>query len=310
LRSPVLLWSLGIVISLAVAIIPPWVDPKYIYIQVAILIGLMAICIGFLIQNALKYDEQSAALEKRMQADAGVLEKRMQADADMIAQVLKELSPIANASPACKDFVTKVVKNWAAIERRGEVAVFSDIHRDIVQGALGSLMDLASGVITVGMDGPYSVRLRRFDDVLSYRAVSIGPLEFWMTNFGKNYLETHRKSIQDGGLEVERIFILDDSQLDVAEPILRTQVASGIQVWVVRRTSVSDIHRAHIIDQGVVEFRDNQKLLMRPLATRYQEQADRERLSVIPGEILAAEHSLNVLRSNAVELQADTAWPF
>jgi hypothetical protein len=275
------------------------IGSKYVYIQVAILIGLVGIAVGFLIENTLRSDQQATELEERLETDA-----------QRIAESLRQISPVAQASTELRDFIGQVARAWTEIDRRGKAAILSEIHHDKAQEYVSLLTDLAAGVITVGIDGPYSVRLRSFEDVRSYRAASMGPLEFWTTNFGRNYLEAQRRSIESNKLTVERVFLLEDEQIDTAEPILRAQASAGIQVWVLRRRSVPEVHKEHIIDQGIIQFKNDQKLLMRPMANHYQEQADRERLSAVRSEIVAAEFSLSILRVHAVSLQSNTSWPF
>lgn len=288
----------GILISAALAVIPPLIDPKYIYIQVGILIGLVSICLGLLIEQAVRNDEASIELDGRLRAHV-----------DETIDALGQLSPIASASQECREYVNQVINSWMQIDQRDDLAVFSSIRRTKAQELSSFLTDLANGSITVSIDGPFSVRARQFDDVASYRAVSMGPLEFWTTNFGRNYLETQRESIQMNGLVVERIFVLDDNQIAAAEPVVRAQVAAGVQVWVLPRSSVPNIHREHVVDQGVLIFKNGDKLLMQPLAGGYQMRADRERLSINSRDLIAAEFSLSILQRHAIKLEERAPWP-
>ena len=109
---------------------------------------------------------------------------------------------------------------------------------------------------------------------------------------------------------MERVFVIEDSDASIAEPILRAQVTAGITVWALLRSHISNIYQQHAVDQGVLYFSDGSRLLMQPLARGYGQQADRERLSAIPAEIKAAERSLDLLKRHAVNLLENTPWSF
>ncbi|GAA4097321.1 hypothetical protein [Nonomuraea soli] len=167
------LWIGGITISLALAIIPPWVDSTKIFIQVGIIVGLVGFCIALLVEQSTKLDQ--AIVEMRTQ---------MERQAAELTTALREVSPVIAAPPLCKDFVDGYVAAYQSIDRRGDIDVFSDIRQSKSSELLDCLHDLSNGAIIVSIDGPYSVRARPFDDVLHYRAVSMGPFEFWTGPFG------------------------------------------------------------------------------------------------------------------------------
>ncbi|GAA4097317.1 hypothetical protein [Nonomuraea soli] len=108
---------------------------------------------------------------------------------------------------------------------------------------------------------------------------------------------------------VERIFVSDDPTTPHLEDVVRAQAAAGIDTWLVLREWVPEHHREHVVDQGVLSFRNGTKLLMQPRATQYRQKADRERLSVLPNEIRAAEFSLDLIRSHAFKVTATSSWP-
>ncbi len=293
------LWTVGVLISLALAVIPPLIGPKYVYIEVGILMGLVGVCLALLIEQALRHDETSVEIDSRLRAHA-----------DKTADAINQIHPIAFASQECRNVVAQIVRSWMQIDERNYPAVFSSMRHTRAVELSTLLAELAHGSTTVGIDGPFSVRARQFDDnVREYRAISVGPLEFWTTNFGANYLEAQHESIKKNGTEVERIFVLDDNQIATAEPIIRAQVTAGVQVWVVRRNLVPHYNRKHIADQGILTFENKERMLMQPLARGYQ-MADRERLSVDPGEISEAMSSQDILRQYATKLEEATPWPF
>jgi hypothetical protein len=314
-------WLIGLAIALAIAVIPPFIDPKYEFVQVGILIGLAAICLGLLVEQRLRDEHLAGELHTRLETDARELHTRLetdtrelhaklQTDAERTNEALGGISSITRASTECREYVTQLVDNWMLIDARYNFPTFSDMRSARGQEFMNFLTELVSGTATVGVDSPYSARTRPFDNVKEYRAVSVGPLEFWKGTFGQHYLEVHRRAISHHGLKVERVFVIEDSDATIAEPILRAQVAAGITVWVLLRSRMSNIYQQHAVDQGVLVFRDDSKLLMQPLARGYGQQADRERLSAIPAEIKAAERSLELLKSHAHNLLENTPWPF
>jgi hypothetical protein len=292
-------WLIGLAIALAVAIIPPFIDPKHEFIEVGILIGLATICVGLLVEQRLRDEHLAQELHARLQADA-----------DRTNEALGGIASVTRASAECKEYVTQLVDSWMLIDTRHNTIAFSDIRNARGQEFMNSLTELVSGAITIGVDSPYSARTRLFDNVAEYRAISVGPLEFWRGSFGQHYLEVHRRAISDHGLIVERVFVIEDSEASTAEPILRAQVDARIKVWALLRSQILNIYQQHAIDQGVLYFKDGSRLLMQPLARGYGQQADSERLSVIPAEIAAAEFDLRVLKGHAVRLLENTPWPF
>lgn len=281
------------------AIVPPWIDPRHEYIQVGILIALVSVCLGLMIEQHFHGEQVSEMFESGFTANG-----------DRIVGLLKDLSAILAAPPECKACVEQLVAKWELIGHRGDVGVFREIRTAKAAEFVNSLGELASGAVTVGIDSPYSVRSRPFDDVASYRAVSVGPLEFWQGRYGQHYLAEQGDAITEHGVIVERVFVIDDGDQAIAEPIIRAQVAAGVKVWVVLDSQIPDAYRAHVVDQGVITFAGGEALLMQPLAPAYGRRADRERLSLIAAEIAAAEFSLSQLKHHAVPIQTDTSWPY
>ncbi|WP_069161819.1 hypothetical protein [Nocardia altamirensis] len=291
-------WTVGILLSLALAVVPPLVD-KSKTLQGAIIVGLLGVCIGLLIEQVL-----------RLEQTAGDVRTELHNQADQVSVAVREISPVVSAPPPCKQFVLDYVSAYQAIDQHGAVQVFEDMRRSKAEELLASLRELANGAITVSVDGPYSVRARSLDDVQAYRAMSMGPFGFWKAAFGQRFLEIQRSAIARLGLAVERIFVFDSSDdLAILEDIVRTHVAAGVEVWVVSRAWVPQHHRVHVIDLGMLSFRNGTKLLFEPRGSQYRQSATTERLSVVPSEIRAAEFSLELIRSDAVRILADTPWP-
>jgi hypothetical protein len=291
------LWGSGILVALAIAIIPPLLDPSKSYVQVGIIVGLVGVCIGLLIEQTAKAD--------RLASDVSV---RLHHQAELIANSISEITPVVAAPPPCKKFVFNYVKFYQDIDPQRGVAVFADIQRSKSAELIDCLRDLSNGAVTVNVDGPFSIRARSFDDVLRWKAVSMGPFEFWDTPFGKRYFETQRSAIERLGLAVERIFVFDDAADPRIGGLVAPNIAVGVDTWVVARSWVSDHNHQHVVDQGVLTFRNGTKLLVQPRSSRGRHKADVERLSVIPSEIHAAEFSLSIVQSNAVKVTADSPW--
>ncbi|MEV6384393.1 hypothetical protein AB0M31_33870 [Streptomyces sp. NPDC051773] len=291
------LWTCGVVLSLGLAIAPPLLGSSQA-VQLAILVGLIGLCIALLIEQAMKAEHMTAEVRTQLQREA-----------DQISSAVAEITPVIKAPAPSKQFVLDYIEFSQNIDRQGEIAVFSDIRRSKGEELLNCMRELANGAVTVSIDGPYSVRARPFDDVLLYRAVSMGPFEFWRGTFGQRYLETQHSAIRDHGLSVERIFVLDGTEPSEVEEIIRGHAALGVDTWVVFRRWVPEHHHEHVVDQGVLSFRNGVKLLMQPRATRYRQRADSERLSVLASEIRAAEFSLDIVRSNAVRIGEGVLWP-
>lgn len=291
------LWVCGIIASLALAIIPPLIDSSS-SLQLGVIIGLTGVSIALLVEQSTKTEQVASEVQQQLQAQS-----------DAISTAVRGVTPVLEAPPPCKQFVLDYVRSYQDIEQHSAVTVFADIRRSKGEELLDCLRDLSNGAVTVSIDGPYSVRARSFDDVVLYRAVSMGPFGFWKGSFGQRYLDMQRSAVDRFGLTVERIFVFPDPDEPGIEEVVRLQVAAGIDTWIVFRSWVPEHHEEHVIDQGVLTFRNDSKLLMQPLATQYRQRADRERLSVVPSEIRSAEFSLDIVRSNAIKMTADSPWP-
>ncbi|MFJ7074428.1 hypothetical protein [Streptomyces sp. NPDC098781] len=291
------LWICGLIASLALAIVPPLVGSSTA-LQLGIVISLAGVSIALLVEQSTKTEQMSSEVRQELATQAAE-----------ISAAVRGVTPVIESPPPCKQFVLDYVRSYQAIEQHSDVAVFADIRRSKGEELLDCMRDLSNGAVTVSIDGPYSVRARSFDDVSLYRAVSMGPFEFWRGSFGQRYLDMQRSAIERFDLTVERIFVFPHAEDPILEEVVRSQVAAGIDTWVVLRSWVPEHHQEHVVDQGVLKFRNGSKLLMQPLATQYRQRADRERLSVISSEIRAAEFSLDIVRSNAVKMTETSPWP-
>jgi hypothetical protein len=279
------------------AIVPPLIDSSAA-LQLGIIIGLAGVSIALLVEQSAKTEQLTSEMRQQLTTQAAE-----------ISAAVRGVTPVIEAPPPCKQFTLDYVRSYQEIDQHSDVAVFKDIRRSKTEELLDCLRDLANGAVTVSIDGPYSVRARSFDDVVLYRAVSMGPFNFWEGSFGQRYLDTQRLAVERFGLTVERFFVFPNPEESGIEEVVRSQVAAGIDAWVVFRSWVPEHHQQHVVDQGVLTFRNGSKLLMQPLATQYRQRADSERLSVIPSEIRSAEFSLDIVRSNAIKMTENSQWP-
>src|SRR5439155_22237910 len=95
LHRPV--WLIGLAIALAVAVIPPFIDLKYEFVQVGILIGLAAICLGLLVEQRLRDEHLAGELHTRLETDARELHAKLQTDANRTNQALGGIISITRA---------------------------------------------------------------------------------------------------------------------------------------------------------------------------------------------------------------------
>jgi hypothetical protein len=281
------IWLVGIVVSLLLATVPPLIDPKYSYIQVGILVGLAGICVALLVEQALRADQTAATIERELDRSSR-----------NAIEAVSMLAPLISASGPCQTFVRDVVRQWRRVDQN-DIPIFRDILEHFSHEFVGRLTELAGGSIAVTIDGPNGFRSRSFAGISSYRTISVGSLDFWNTPFGLRYLREQQRCIQEHGLLVDRIIVVDQPDEEQARVVAELQEEAGVRTSIVFRRWVADQHQVHLADQGIVAYSDGRKLLMRPTSTPPRRYADLERLSTVPAELAASEFSISVVRAYA-----------
>lgn len=289
LRSPI---TWGVALSLVLSFVPA-LNQSSDDFQFGVIIGLSGLAVTILVDQQLRLN----ALRRQMVAgtERAVREIRASVTATL---------PLLQASPDFRSFAGQVSENWQKID--GKRSPF--LHRilqDRVREFLGDVTSLGSGAIEIEATKPYSFRSASLTEFAAMLMVHSDDLAYWMEVRGQRYLRRQRDAIAAGELIVERIFVLEDEEIEDAEPIIAEQCAAGISVKVVRTDELTPgERREHDIDQGVITDRHGTKMLMRPIPELRRSgglmSARLERLSYLPGEIQKAERSIAFLRHHAV----------
>jgi len=288
LRSPI---SWGLVVSLLLAFVPS-LDQSNDDFQTGVILGLCGIAVTILVDQQIRLN----ALRRQMSDGTERAVRQVKA-------TVQQTLPLLQASEDFRHFAGQVCDNWQRVDEK-ESPFLYQILQDRVREFLGDVKSLGSGAIEIEATKPYSFRSASLAEFSAMLMVHSDDLGYWNTTRGRRYLNRQRVAITARELTVERIFVLEDEEIDEAELIIGEQCAAGILVLIVRTDELtSGERREHDIDQGVVTDHRGTKMLMRPipdvnrggiLSARF------ERLSYLPGEIQKAERSISFLRHHAV----------
>jgi hypothetical protein len=289
LRSPV---TWGLLVSLVLAFVPA-LDQSNDDFQTGVILGLCGIAVTILVDQQLRI----SALRRQM-ADGTDRAVRQ------IRATVQQTLPLLQSSEDFRRFASQVCDNWQRVDAK-ESPFLHQILQDRVREFLGDVKSLGSGAIEIEATKPYSFRSASLTEFSAMLMVHSDDLGYWTTTRGRRYLNRQRQAIAAGELTVERIFVLEDEEIDEAESIISEQCAAGISVLIVRTDELtSGERREHDIDHGVVTDHRGTKMLMRPIPDMKHAggilSARLERLSYLPGEIQKAERSIAFLRHHAV----------
>jgi hypothetical protein len=288
-RSPI---TWGLFVSVALAFIPS-LDQSNPDFQTGIIIGLSGIAVTIMVDQQIRL----AALRRAMLERTDLAVRQVRA-------TVQETIPLLQSNEDARRFVGTVCQNWQKIDEKRSPFLHR-ILTDRVGEFLSDITSLGSGAIDIEATRPFSFRSANLDEFSAMLMVHSDDLGFWMTVRGRRYLNRQREAIGAGELTVERIFVLEDEEIDDGEPIIAEQCAAGIKVLIVRTDELTPgERREHDVDQGVVTDRHGTKMLMRPIPEVRRPggimSARLERLSYLPGEIQKAERSIAFLRHHAV----------
>jgi hypothetical protein len=287
-RSPI---AWGLLVSVLLAFIPSF-DQSNVDFQTGVIIGLSGIAVTIMVDQQLRI----GALRREMLNRTDLAVRQVQT-------TVQQTIPLLQSNEDARRFVSQVCENWQKIDQKRS-PFLHQILTDRVREFLADMHSLGSGAIEIEATRPYSFRSANLDEFSAMLMVHSDDLTFWEGVRGKRYLHRQRAAIQAGELTVERIFVLEDDEIDQAEAIIAEQCAAGIKVRIVRTDELTPgERREHDVDQGVVTDRRGAKMLMRPIPELKRSSglmsARLERLSYLPGEIQRAERSINFLRHHA-----------
>ncbi|MCI0690065.1 MAG: hypothetical protein L0Y54_22940 [Sporichthyaceae bacterium] len=287
--------AITIAIALALAILPPWISPDAVNVQMGLLLGLLGLCAGLLVEQYLRYEDLADAV--RSSAEEG-----SRIGSSEIAGELSKLTPLVGVPDACWELIEAVARDWKRIDRHGDVPFFREIRGGFADEFIDRMDKLAAGAITVGIGSPATFRASSLAGLLTYRTVTIGSLDFWTKEFAHDYLQAQRRAIADG-LVIDRIFVFFESELATAREVVVAHAKIGVRVSVVIRDLVKRRDLGHLIERGLAEYSGGIKMLVQLEASAGGDDVDNERLSIAPADIARAEESLRVLRHYASKIE-------
>lgn len=275
-------------LSIGLAVVPPWINPDATNVQLGLVVGLLGLCVTFLVEQHIRGDELTVRLHES--AEQGALN-----GARETAATLTELTPVVRAPTACRVLVERVANDWQRIDQHGKVPFFGEIRASLAGEFSARLAELANGAITVAVDSPYTFRDTSLRGVRVHRLISVGSLAFWSEEFGRHYLAEQRRAIKERGVRIERTMVIAEAELPMAGDVAQAQVEAGVDLQLVVRERVKQEHTIYMLDRGIVYY-DNGVRMVVELSSTSGGRVDRERLSTIPAELEVAETGLLVMR--------------
>jgi hypothetical protein len=165
---------------------------------------------------------------------------------------LTELCVFFDTSMEFRSFVGEVRDHWRSIEDHHDRLFFGQVFAGFRSEFMLRLTYLAAGSIVIDEDSEYGFRRSPLGQVRSMQMVVAGHHSFWQTSRGKTYLASQRAAIR-AGLVVERVFIVEESDLQDWHSVIQAQCLAGVQVYlVVRERLEMGIRDTHDISRGIV----------------------------------------------------------
>jgi hypothetical protein len=147
-----------------------------------------------------------------------------------------------------KNFVQKIAKNYDFVKKYN-----FELYKKIADIALSKceekLREIASGSISVeaasGFEHGMLVVRQATKDI---KTIHIGSMEFWKSDFGKNYFEINRAAIKSG-VTITRLFGLTSDSVASSIEILKDHQKAGINVYIINPERID--HEFSIIDNRI-----------------------------------------------------------
>jgi len=214
----------------------------------SILIGGIALLARFLVD----FDRRLAVVEALARSSQVRMEKLV-GDAFSKINDATELFRSIEASALQTDLVTQLVRHSTGITQSSPKLIYRFVRSEI--GEMSEfLKEMAEGgdVTYYGEDRDWLLGLTRHAsesiDAISLASVDRG---LWMSEIGQRYLEAQRQAVEENGVTIRRIFLLDTPEM-ASQPDIRwacqEQRKFGIHVRVLDRAGIPPMLRVQVLD--------------------------------------------------------------
>jgi len=155
------------------------------------------------------------------------------------------------------DFIQRIAKDYDSVKKYN-FEPYKKIANIAINQCEEKLHDLASGSIYIeastGMEqGLLAVRQATKD----IKTIHIGSMEFWKSDFGKNYFEINRAAIKSG-VTITRLFGLTTDSVASSIEILKDHQKAGIKVYIINPERID--HEFSIIDNRIwIDFATDER---------------------------------------------------
>jgi len=224
----------------------------------SILIGGIALMTRLLVD----FDRRLAVVEA-LARTSQVRMERLVGDAFSKINDATELFRSIEASALQTDLVTQLVRHSTGITQASPKLIYRFVRSEI-KDMSEFLKEMAEGgdVTYYGEDRDWLLGLTRHAaesiDAISLASVDRG---LWLSEIGQRYLEAQRQAVEEHGVTIRRIFLLDTPEM-ANQPDIRwacqEQQKFGIQVRVLDRANIPPMLRVQVLDfilfDGVMSY--------------------------------------------------------
>jgi len=224
----------------------------------SILIGGIALMTRLLVD----FDRRLAVVEA-LARTSQVRMERLVGDAFSKINDATELFRSIEASALQTDLVTQLVRHSTGITQASPKLIYRFVRAEI-KDMSEFLKEMAEGgdVTYYGEDRDWLLGLTRHAaesiDAISLASVDRG---LWLSEIGQRYLEAQRQAVEENGVSIRRIFLLDTPEM-ANQPDIRwacqEQQKFGIHVRVLDRANIPPMLRVQVLDfilfDGVLSY--------------------------------------------------------
>jgi hypothetical protein len=214
----------------------------------SILIGGIALLVRFLVDF-----ERRLAVVEALARSSQIRMEKLVGDAFSKINDATELFRSIEASALQTDLVTQLVRHSTGITQASPKLIYRFVRSEIREMS-EFLKEMAEGgdVTYYGEDRDWLLGLTRHAaesiDAISLASVDRG---LWMSEIGQRYLEAQRQAVEENGVVIRRIFLLDTPEM-ANQPDIRwacqEQQKFGIQVRVLDRAGIPPMLRVQVLD--------------------------------------------------------------
>jgi hypothetical protein len=244
-------------------------------VTLSILIGGIALLVRFLID----FERRLAAVEMVTRTGQDLARagqdrmERLVGDAFAKINDATELFRSIEASALQTDLVVQLVRNSTGITRSSPALIYQFVRSEIHEMS-EFLKEMSEGgdVTYYGEDRDWLLGLTRHATE-SIEAISLTSVDrgLWISEIGQRYLEAQREAIEEHGVSIRRLFILDHPESDRQPDIRRAceeQTETGIAVRVLDQEDIPPSLRIQVLDviifDGVMSYETKPSAVSQP----------------------------------------------